>query len=226
VTQGNQFGPKGGRWMTAAKLRALYRAGRTYDEIAEANERSEGWRPSRSAVLRKLQSMELPARNSGHKELLPWRVSVEHNGSLIRRMLSAESRRRQGLSLSVTDKKLIRRLDEVLFGRGTLMVVTYHPESGFAFGLREDSDEDIIRMPESAASIRKDMRTALRDETDEELVETALRENMRPELLENAGRDTAADRLRRRQADAQPEGEQPEIEQTGASAPPRRARAR
>lgn len=149
--------------MTSAKLRALYRAGRTYDEIAEANFRSEGWKPSRSAVLRKLQSIDLPPRNADHTDLIPWQVRPEHNASLIRHMLQSESRRRKGIKLNETDKKLIRRLDEVLFGRGTLMVVTYHPETGFAFVMREDEDDDIIRKPEREQLLRKGLRVMLRE---------------------------------------------------------------
>ena len=42
------------RWISAAKLRALYSAGLTLDEIASANERAEGWRPTRSTVSKKL----------------------------------------------------------------------------------------------------------------------------------------------------------------------------
>lgn len=145
MTQGNPFGPKGGRWMTEAKLRALFSAGLTYDEIAEANERSENWRPSRSAVMRKYEAMGMPPRRASHRDLLPWRVKPEHNGSLLRHMLQAESRARAGENLSGTDRKLTARLHELLFGRGTLMVVTYHPEVGFALVLREDTDEDIVR---------------------------------------------------------------------------------
>ena len=62
MTQGNPFGRSGGRWMTATKLRALFTSGLTYDEIAEANERSEGWKPSRAAVKRKYEAMGMPPR--------------------------------------------------------------------------------------------------------------------------------------------------------------------
>jgi hypothetical protein len=131
--------------MTSAKLRALFASGRTYDEIAEANERSEGWKPSRAAVLRKYEAMGMPPRRASHRDLLPWKLRPEHADSVVRHMLQAESRARQHKALSETDRKLIRRLNELLFGRGTLMVVTYHPEVGFAFVLREDADEDIVR---------------------------------------------------------------------------------
>lgn len=143
---GNPFGRAGGKWMTTAKLRALFSAGRTYDEIAEANERSEGWRPSRAAVKRKYEAMGMPPRRSSHKDLLPWKLRAEHSDSLVRHMLQAESRARQHKPLSETDRKLTARLNEILFGRGTLMVVTYHPEVGFAFVLREDTDDDIVRV--------------------------------------------------------------------------------
>jgi hypothetical protein len=160
VTQGNQFGNKGGRWMSAAKLRALYYADRTYDQIADANFRAEGWKPSRSAVLLKLQRMNLPKRRAGHTELIPWNVRPEHGNALLRHMLQAESRRRQKRALSDTDRKLIARLEEMLFGRGTFMVVTYSQATGFALVMREDSDEDIIRQPENPEVLRKEIRAA------------------------------------------------------------------
>lgn len=152
MPQGNEFGRAGGRWMTATKLRSLFSAGLTYDDIAEANLRSEGWRPSRSAVKRKYEAMGMPPRRPSHRELIPWRIDPQHNASLVRHMLQAESRARNHHSLSETDRTLVARLHEILFGRGTLMIVTYHPEVGFAFVLRDDSDEDIIRGPKKRVS--------------------------------------------------------------------------
>jgi hypothetical protein len=150
MPQGNAFGRSGGRWMTTAKLRALFNSGHTYDEIAAANLRSEGWRPSRSAVKKKLDLLNFPPRNKSHHDLIPWRVRPEHNSSELRHMLQAESRRRQlgpGEQLSDTDRTLVSQLDDHLFGRGRMMVVTYHPDIGFGLVPREDNDEDIVRMP-------------------------------------------------------------------------------
>jgi hypothetical protein len=160
VSQGNPFGPKGGRWMTSAKLRALFAAGLTYDEIAAVNERSEGWRPSRAAVLRKYEAMGMPSRRTAHTDLVPWRIAPEHNDSVIRHMLQAESRSRQKKALSVTDRKLVARLHDILFGRGTLMVVTYDAAAGFGFAMREDADADIIRMPLDGSALRKELKKA------------------------------------------------------------------
>jgi hypothetical protein len=147
VTQGNAFGRTGGRWMTTAKLRALFNSGLTYDEIAEANERSEGWKPSRAAVLRKREAMDIPNRRASHRGLIPWKIAPEHNSSEYRHMLQAESRAREGGELSETDRKLTALLHERLFGRGKLMVVGYHRDVGFYLTDREDWDEDIVRAP-------------------------------------------------------------------------------
>jgi hypothetical protein len=147
VTQGNPYGPPGGRWMTETKLRALFSAGLTYDEIAEANERSEGWKPSRSAVKRKYETIGMPPRHASHRDLLPWRLRPEHADALFRHMLQAESRARSGRNLSDTDRKLTARLHEMLFGRGKLMVVGYHPDVGFYLTERTDDDLGIIRAP-------------------------------------------------------------------------------
>lgn len=137
--------------MTKAKFRALVNAGLTYDEIAEANERAEGWRPSRSSVKYHLDMLNLEPRNLSHKNLIPWKVRPEHNNSELRHMLQAESRSRQGKELSATDRKLVSQLHDHLFGRGRLMVVTYHREVGFGLVPREDCDEDIIRCPRADA---------------------------------------------------------------------------
>lgn len=149
---GNPYGNKGGRWMPAHKFRALVNAGLTYDEIAEINERSEGWRPVRSVVKYHLDTLGLEPRRMSHRDLLPWKVRPEHNNSELRHMLQAESRVRQNADLSDTDRKLVSQLHDHLFGRGRLMVVSYHPEVGFSLVPREDSDEDIIRRPHSAPS--------------------------------------------------------------------------
>jgi hypothetical protein len=147
VTQGNQFGRTGGKWMTSTKFRALWNAGLTLDELAEANDRSENWKPTRSAVRKHADALELGRRRASHKELLPWKVQAEHNDDLLRHMLQAESRKRHGKELSETDLSLVSRLHELLFGRGKLMVVSYHPEVGFGLVMREDWDDDIIRRP-------------------------------------------------------------------------------
>jgi len=151
MPQGNPYGSRGGRWMTTTKLRALVNADRTYDEIAEANERSEGWRPSRSGVKRKLEALGFEPRKKSHVDLVPWRpLRPEHADAELRHMLQAESRRRQlapGEQMSETDRKLVSLLNDLLFGRGRPKVVGYHPEVGFYLADREESDQDIIRHP-------------------------------------------------------------------------------
>lgn len=185
--------------MATAKLRALFNAGLTYDEIAEANERDEGWRPTRSGVKRKYEAMGMPPRRPSSKDLIPWNVRSEHNVHLFRHMLGAESRNRRGAKLSETDKKLLARMHELLFGRGTLMVIDYNPdyEDGFFLALRRDSDTDVFRAPTHAGALRLDVQAALRNAvTDRQLAMVAMRDGVRPEVLENSGRDAAADLLR------------------------------
>lgn len=139
--------PPSGPWMSTAKLRALFNAGLTYDEIAEANERSTGWRPTRSGVARKYERLGYPPRHASHTDLIPWRISPEHNKSRIRYMLQAESRKRQGAELSESDRVLVGLLQDLLFGRGRFLVVGYDPKIGFYLTDRSDDDEDIIRAP-------------------------------------------------------------------------------
>jgi hypothetical protein len=136
------------QWMRESKIVSLFRAGRTLEEIAEANERSEGWKPSRSAVSRKLERMGLegPPRAS-HADLLPWKIAPRHNSDMFRRMLQAESRWRQGFTLSKNEEDARSLLNNFLWGRGAPLVVSYNRDIGFYLVRRVDADADIIRRP-------------------------------------------------------------------------------
>ena len=139
--------PPSGPWMSTAKLRALFNAGLTYDEIAEANERSEGWRPTRAGVARKFERLGFPPRNSSHSDLIPWKIAPAHNHDRFRYMLQAESRKRQGGELSESDRVLVSMLHDLLFGRGRFLVVGYDRKIGFYLTDRTDADDDIVRRP-------------------------------------------------------------------------------
>lgn len=139
--------PASGPWLSTSKLRALFSAGLTYEEIAEANERATGWKPTRSGVAKKFERLGFPPRNASHVDLIPWQVKPEHNSSRYRHMLQAESRKRNDIPLSDTDRWLTNMLYDLLFGRGTLLVIGYDPEIGFYLTDRTDADEDIIRAP-------------------------------------------------------------------------------
>ena len=113
--------------MATAKLRALSRSGRTLDEIATMNEKDTGWRPTRSTVSKKLLTLGEEPRHASRRDLLPWSIQPEHNSSRFRLMLQSESRRRAEMELSRTDQKNVDLLDDLLLGRGTPLVVGYHP---------------------------------------------------------------------------------------------------
>ena|ERR1039458_1005581 len=138
--------PVSGPWVSTAKLRALFSAGLTYEEIAEANERATGWRPTRSGVARKFERLGFPPRNASHVELIPWKIMPAHNKDRLRYMLQAESRKRQGRELSDSDKVLVSLLHDLLFGRGRFLVVGYDPVIGFYLSDRTDDDADIVRV--------------------------------------------------------------------------------
>lgn len=154
MAQGNPYGPRGGRWPTATKLRALYNDGRTYDEIAQFVFRTErGWDkpPSRSGVKRYLDRLGFEPRKMNHSDLVPWRpLNPEHADHEFRHMLQAEGRRRAlkpGEEMSDTDRKLVSLLNDMLYGRGKLMVIGYDHKLGFYLTERTDEDDDIIRRP-------------------------------------------------------------------------------
>lgn len=141
--------------MSTAKLRALFQAGRTYDEIAEANERSTGWRPTRGGVARKFERLGFPPRHASNTDLLPWLktaggpgIAREHNKSRLYYMLLAESKSRRGEELSDSDRVLVGLLNDLLFGRGRFLVIGYDRKVGFYLTDRTDDDDDIIRRPQ------------------------------------------------------------------------------
>lgn len=138
-------------WMSTARLRAYARAGRTLDEIAELNARETGWEPSRSTVSKKLAAMGEEPRHLSRRDLVPWNIRPEHQGSRFRLMLQAESRRRAGQTLSRTDRKYVNLLDDLLMGRGVPLVVGYNPDTGFYLTDRTESDQDIIRLGNAPA---------------------------------------------------------------------------
>jgi hypothetical protein len=82
-----------------------------------------------------------------HRDLLPWRIAPEHNSSLLRHMLQAKDRDRQGAELTDTDRKLVAGLDRLLNRRSIPLVVGYDRKLGFYLALRDDRDDDIIRRP-------------------------------------------------------------------------------
>jgi hypothetical protein len=133
--------------MPPEKLLELAAAGLSYDQIADENKAREGWRPSKSAVKRKLEALGAAPRNMSHRDLLPWRIAPEHGDSLLRHMLQAESRMRQGAELSETDRSLVTGLHRILGRRSIPLVVGYDRAIGFYLVLRDECDDDIIRRP-------------------------------------------------------------------------------
>ena len=132
-------------WMPTSKLKALAKAGWLYGEIADENERVTGWRPDRGTVSRRLQQLGVSRRHGSRRDLLPWHIMPEHNNSRWRAMLQAESRHRAGENLSSTAQKNRAMLNDILFGRGTPLVVGYDPAIGFYLVDKTDDDKDIIR---------------------------------------------------------------------------------
>lgn len=139
-------------WMATAKLRAYARSGRTLEEIAELNAVDTGWKPERSTVSKKLLAIGEEPRYGRRTDLVPWRIAPKHIESRFRYMLEAESRRRTGKTLRPADKKAADLLNDLLFGRGTPLVVGYCHEHGFYLTDRSDEDQDIIRAPREAGS--------------------------------------------------------------------------
>lgn len=123
--------------------------GLSLDEIADANERAEGWHPSRSAVSRRLDAIGVPPRRLHHGDLIPWRMRPEHNDHRYRHMLQAESRYRAdpGKRPSPSDQRWRSLLSALLYGRGPAQVIGYDPKIGYYTTDRLETNDDIIRRP-------------------------------------------------------------------------------
>ena len=151
--------------MSAARLERMFQAGLTDDEVALMNEAATGWKPHRTVVFRKRRDMGFAGRRLAHTgELLPERVRREHNSSLVRHMLQATSRIRQGRR-SQADDSLAATLQDILGNAGKALVVVYYPETaeGFLFALRDDDDRDIFRHPRGA---KRKVQSTARDAPD------------------------------------------------------------
>lgn len=140
--KGNPFGNQGALWMDLSGLRELAEEGVYLDEIARVNASITGWKPSKSAVKRKLDALGVPPRNLSHRELIPWKIAPEHNDSILRHMLQAEGRRRQGKELSDSDRSLVKGLNRLTKRNAIPLVVGYDRSIGFYLVLREDRDTD------------------------------------------------------------------------------------
>lgn len=158
MTHGNAFGAAGGDWMPDSLLRVLLENGVSYEDIAVTNETLTGWRPHKSSVLNRARRMGIERRRASHVNLIPWRIRPEHQNHIIRHMLTAESRRQQGLPVSEDYAYLAAALDRELNGGKHRKVVTYDPETGFAYALREPTDVNIVRMPKSRQRLRKELK--------------------------------------------------------------------
>lgn len=139
------------RWLPTAKLHQLANLGFTNMEIARANERATGYKPTSSAVSKKLAKTGYAPRRMSHKDLIPWTVRPEHSHDPIYDGLQAVSRQRQGIKLSSQDQYRARVLTDLLAARGGPFVVDYRPdvdpEHGFIFVRATAADTDIIRRP-------------------------------------------------------------------------------
>lgn len=130
-------------------IRQFFGLGLSNTDIAHANEEWGGWRPSDSAVSRKLSAMGLPKRRASHRELIPWRINPQHAHSQIYYALQAVSRRQQKIPLSPQDVWRAQWLRDLLTRNGEPRVVDYDPVDGWRLVRALETDSDIIRHPDS-----------------------------------------------------------------------------
>ena len=172
-----------------AALRSWARSGMRLKDIQRKIYETTGWSPDISTISKWLKDMGEEPRHKTRREFMPWDIRPEHKSSRFRIMLQAAERREKGLDLSETDTKALNLLDDMRMGRGTTLVVGYHPEVGFY--LTDATDNEV----KTGAIIRQstELDFAL---SPEELSEQAFNIGATPERLEDAGRSDAADLLR------------------------------
>lgn len=148
MRRGRRAQPAG--WMPDEAIRRFVELGWSNADIAHANEEANGWRPSPSAMSRKIQALGLQAARLHHRALIPWRINPDHKTNPIYYALAAISRERQlgKDALSSQDKFRVRWLRDVLTREGAPRVVDYDYRKGWSTPLAKQSDTDIIRRPE------------------------------------------------------------------------------
>lgn len=172
-----------------AALRSWSRSGMRLKDIQRKIFEQTGWSPDISTISKWLKDMGEEPRHKTRREFMPWDIQAQHKNSRFRIMLQAAERREQGMDLSETDEKALSLLDDLRSGRGTPLVVGYHPEVGFYLTdatSAEAKSGAIIRAP-------RELDLAL---SPEELAEQAFKLGFTPEQLEDVGRSPAADILR------------------------------
>ena len=131
-------------------MRQYLAQGMTQQQIVDAWEVESGVRVARSSIALAIKryGMSSAKPRPRYADLVPWRVSEEHNGHYDLRMLRAEARLRRGGQLEVD---VAGNLDTWKEGLGGNVVIHYDsatPE-GFHRVWREAGDDDLIHYPPS-----------------------------------------------------------------------------
>jgi|SRR5215831_10923660 len=131
------------QWLPDDALLMLRAQGLSLEEIAGVIKDAYDWRPTVSAVSKRLSRAGVWPTYASHRDMIPWRIRPVHNRSPLRRFLQAESRRRQGLPLKRHHKDALKLGNDLIHGPIPL-VVSYDERYGFITLVRLPG-EDIIR---------------------------------------------------------------------------------
>lgn len=122
-------------------------AGLTQKQIAEDWSKRTNETVSRTAIAMAIQRYGLTSKRSRprYEDMLPWRVSEEHQDHRDARLLRLEGRRRRGEPISKENLTWLANWKRALLDMDA--VVTYDPqtEEGFFWTNRREGDDDIIR---------------------------------------------------------------------------------
>lgn len=121
--------------------------GLTQKQIAERWEAESGQKIGRSAIAMAMRRYGLESNRPTprYENVIPWTLAPEHRMSLDARILRLEARRREGKSLTDSEKRQLQGWRDRLTATST--VVTYTQAEGFMWVPRRADDFDIIRWP-------------------------------------------------------------------------------
>lgn len=124
----------------------------TYQEVGDM------YGVGRSAVYRALSRANKVKKVPDYRDVLPWRIELEHRGSGVMSRIRDLVKKQQGVQLSANEERLLKEWIEGMEKEG--VILNYHPEAppnaaattgGFYYSPRRPGEEGLFREPDSGA---------------------------------------------------------------------------
>lgn len=133
-------------------LRLHAQAGMTQVQMVDAWERESGVRVSRSAIAMAMHRHGVQAAKPRprYEDMLPWHVLDVHKYNSQARLLRLEGRRREGNKLNKKELQWLTTWRRELEAHNAVVMYDPDTEEGFHWVTRIESDDDIVRRPQSS----------------------------------------------------------------------------